>query len=128
MQAWGIALSCGGLAFFLYRRVFPARRGQPLPQPLAFARSLSWNKFYVDELYQALLLRPLGALARAAYKVVDAILIDTVGVRGAAWVTMRTGAFLPYAQTGDAQTYAAVMAAALAAGLLWVLFRFTVTT
>jgi NADH-quinone oxidoreductase subunit L len=36
-----------------------------------------------------------------------------VAVRGTAWVTARAGSILRYFQTGDAQSYAAVMALAL---------------
>ena len=84
VQAWLIALLGAGSAFFLYTRVFPARAGQPLPEALEFARNLSRNKFYVDELYEAVLIRPLKFVARLAYQVLDALLIDTVAVRGTA--------------------------------------------
>jgi hypothetical protein len=48
------------------------------------------NKFYVDEVYDFLIIRPV-ALARVLHRVVDAVLIDN-GVR-AAWV-MANGAML----------------------------------
>jgi NADH-quinone oxidoreductase subunit L len=125
-QAWLIAIGSGALAWFLYSRIFPAKKGQPDGGLLALTKKLTFNKFYVDEVYNAVLIRPTVALSKGLYKVIDAIIIDTVGVRGTAWLTARTGAVLRYFQTGDAQSYAAVMALALAGGLIWALVRFTV--
>ena len=123
VQAWLIALLGAGSAFFLYTRVFPARAGQPLPEALEFARNLSRNKFYVDELYEAVLIRPLKFVARLAYQVLDALLIDTVAVRGTAWVTAQVGSALRMIQTGDVQAYAAIMSAAALGGLVYALTR-----
>jgi NADH-quinone oxidoreductase subunit L len=124
IQAWLIAITGGGLAFFLYMRVFPARRGAPLPGAWEGLRTLSWNKFYVDELYNLVIVRPLSVVARVLWRVVDSIVIDGIAVRGTAWVTARTGAVLRYLQTGDAQAYAAIMALGLAGALVWVLQRY----
>jgi NADH-quinone oxidoreductase subunit L len=121
VQAWVLALIGGGIAFFLYRVYFPKNPG--LPAPLKALQKLSFNKFYIDEIYTFLFVRPVTFLSRLLFRVVDAVLIDGVGVRGTAWVTARTGAVLRYLQTGDAQSYAAVMAFGLAAGLLWALFK-----
>ena len=57
------------------------------------------------------------------FKVIDTLLIDTVAVRGTAWVTVQVGTALRYAQTGDVQSYAAVMALALVGGLAYALIR-----
>ncbi len=57
------------------------------------------------------------------YRVVDALLIDTVAVRGTAWVTTGVGSALRYVQTGDAQAYAAVMALALLGGVIYAIVR-----
>ncbi|GMU59330.1 MAG: NADH-quinone oxidoreductase subunit L [Myxococcaceae bacterium] len=121
VQAWLIAVVAGALAYWVYRRYLPVVK--KLPAALEPLRKLSFNKFYVDELYTALIIRPLTFVARAAHRLVDAVLIDGVMVRGTAWVTKQTGAVLRYLQTGDAQMYAAVMAVALAGGLVWALLR-----
>jgi NADH-quinone oxidoreductase subunit L len=121
LQAWVIAVLAGAAAFWVYRKYLP--QAKALPAALEPFRKLSFNKFFVDELYAAVVIRPLTFLARAAHRVVDAVLIDGVMVRGTAWVTARTGAALRYVQTGDAQMYAAVMAVALAGGLVWALMK-----
>jgi NADH-quinone oxidoreductase subunit L len=71
----------------------------------------------VDELYDRLILRPIGAISFLLHRLVDELLIDTIAVRGTAWVTQRTGSILRYAQSGNAQSYAAVMALALLIGV-----------
>jgi NADH-quinone oxidoreductase subunit L len=117
IQAWVIALVGGGAAFVIYGRrlTFPS-----VLEPL---RKLSFNKFYIDELYNAVIIKPLSLLSRLLFRVLDSIVIDGIGVRGTAWVTGRAGAMLRYLQTGDAQMYAAVMALAVAGGLVWALMR-----
>jgi NADH-quinone oxidoreductase subunit L len=120
--AWAVAAAGTAAAFVLYTRVFPARAGQPLPRALAMAREASRNKFWVDELYDLLIINRIKNVAFFLYRVVDAVVIDTIGVRGTAWVTARLGSILRYTQSGDAQSYAAVMAVALVAGVILALF------
>jgi NADH-quinone oxidoreductase subunit L len=120
IQAWIIAIVSGGLAFFIYRRFLPNGGSLKALEPL---RKFSFNKFYVDEVYDFLIIKPLGFFSRILHRVLDAGLIDGVAVHGTAWVTARTGAVLRYFQTGDAQMYAAVMALAAAGGLVWAIFK-----
>lgn len=121
LQAWVIAVAAGAAAFWVYRRYLP--KAKRLPAAIEPLRKLSLNKFYVDEFYELTVIRPLGFLARAAHRIIDATLIDGVMVRGTAWVTARVGSTLRYLQTGDAQMYAAVMAVGLAGGLVWALLK-----
>jgi NADH-quinone oxidoreductase subunit L len=117
--AWGVALTGGAIAWVLYMKVFPAQAGQPAPAWARGVRRFAVNKFYVDEVYEFLVIRPVKFLSFVLFRVVDALIIDTVLVRGTAWVTTRVGSALRYIQTGDAQAYAAVMALALLGGLLY---------
>jgi NADH-quinone oxidoreductase subunit L len=121
--AWAIALSGATLSLFAYTRFFPARAQATAPAAARFFRRLAQQKFYVDELYELLVVGPIKFLSFLFYKVVDSLLIDTVAVRGTAWVTTQLGAVLRYAQTGDVQSYAAVMALALAGGIAYALFK-----
>ncbi len=123
VQAWVIALAGGAAAGYLYLKYFPSSRRAPAP---AFTRTvLGWarRKFYVDELYDLLIVRPIKFISLVLYKVVDTLLIDTVAVRGTAWVTARAASLLRYVQTGDVQSYAAVMALALMGGAAYALFQ-----
>ncbi|MGQ0504814.1 MAG: NADH-quinone oxidoreductase subunit L [Myxococcaceae bacterium] len=117
-----IAWIGAGSAVFMYMRFFPAWGDKPAPALARALRALAENKFYVDELYDLLLLRPLRRLSNGLFKVVDAALIDTAAVRGTPWVVARVASLLRYFQTGDAQSYATVMALALAGGIAFALF------
>ncbi|MFL5348820.1 MAG: NADH-quinone oxidoreductase subunit L [Hyalangium sp.] len=121
--AWIIVVLGGAAAAFLYLSFFPARAGQPAPAAARWVRRVAQNKFYVDELYEFLIIRPVKFISFVFYRVVDALLIDTVAVRGVAWVTARVGSALRYVQTGDAQAYAAVMALALLGGVIYAIVR-----
>lgn len=120
LQAWIIAIVSGGIAFFIYRRFLPNGGSLKALEPL---RKFSFNKFYVDEVYEFLIIKPLGFLARILHRVVDAVFIDSVAVHGTGWLTTRAGAMLRYLQTGDAQMYAAVMALAASGGIVWAIFK-----
>jgi NADH-quinone oxidoreductase subunit L len=121
--AWAIALVGGGLAAFFYLKYFPSREGQPAPGWARSLRNLSANKFYVDEIYDFLIIRRVRQLSAVFYKVIDALFIDSFLVRGTAWVTARAGSALRYAQTGDVQSYAAVMVIAVLAGVVYALVQ-----
>lgn len=119
IQALIIAWVGGGIAWFVYRRFLPSGGSLKAIEPL---RKFSFNKFYVDEVYDFLIIKPVVFISRILHRVVDAVFIDSVAVQGTAWLTSRTGAVLRYLQTGDAQMYAAIMALAAAGGLAWALF------
>jgi len=123
--AWAVAMAGFILAWVVYRRWLPSRAGKPLPPVLAGFWRAARAKFYVDEIYEILFVRPFVALSNVLYKVVDAGLIDGVAVGGTAGVLRRVGSWLRYTQTGNAQNYATVMAVGLlvsiAVVLTWVL-------
>jgi NADH-quinone oxidoreductase subunit L len=113
----------GGLAaalLYVWRPALPARiRGALRP-----IHKLVEAKYYVDELYDRVFVRPLVATSeRVLYRFLDAGLIDGVLVNGAA-ATLRglTSGLLKYAQSGFAQSYLGWMALGTA-GLLYFLVR-----
>jgi NADH-quinone oxidoreductase subunit L len=123
--AWAVALVGGAAGWLVYRWWLPARAGKPLPSPIALFWRWARAKFYVDELYDYLLIRPFTLLSKGLYKIVDAGLIDGAAVGGTALVLRRLGGWLRYTQTGNAQNYATVMAVGLLISigvvLTWVL-------
>jgi NADH-quinone oxidoreductase subunit L len=104
-----IAALGAGLAWLLYHR------RPELPDRIAHSLrglyGLVWNKYYVDEIYGFLIVRPLVRVSDAVlYRVVDARLIDGVGVNGvAALVRGVAERGLKYVQTGFVQSYVFVM-------------------
>jgi NADH-quinone oxidoreductase subunit L len=118
--AVGAAVAGAALAWLLYvsRPELPDKIAASL-RPLY---GLVWNKYYVDEIYHALVVRPLVAVSdRLLYRTVDARVIDGVGVNGVAGAVRALGdRALKHLQSGYAQSYVFVMVvgAILLVGLL----------
>ncbi|MBI1966434.1 MAG: NADH-quinone oxidoreductase subunit L, partial [Gemmatimonadetes bacterium] len=67
---------------------------------------LLWKKWYVDELYDALFVRPLVWLSRNVFwKAIDAGLVDEVAVNGTARVSRALGWVGSKLQTGQVGFY-----------------------
>jgi NADH-quinone oxidoreductase subunit L len=115
--AWGLAFVGTAIAVAMYRQAFA---GAPTTLATTFPRlyRLAVDKFRVDELYDAAILRPIKWVAWALWKVVDVFLIDGLLVNGVARTAGVFGRLLRVSQNGDVQRYAAVMAVA-AALILW---------
>jgi NADH-quinone oxidoreductase subunit L len=103
--AVGIALAGTGLAWLLYIRK-PGVPGWLAAHLSGLYRTLH-NKYYVDEFYDAVIVRPLVALSdRVLYRVIDARMIDGIGVNGLARGVRAIAADgLKYAQSGLTQSY-----------------------
>src|SRR5262249_55058085 len=81
------------------------------------------NKLYVDEFYGAAIVRPLWALARGMWRVVDHTIIDGLFVNGIPALIAWVGTMARRFQNGDVQRYAAVTALGVAALLYVFLVR-----
>ena len=109
--AWVIALAGFGLAFVLYQRNAIAKLAPMFQKGAGKAvYDVVANKFYVDEIYDALIVKPFRGLCFVVWQVVDVFAIDTLGVKLTATLVDMTGKSLRYVQNGDVQRYAAVMA------------------
>jgi NADH-quinone oxidoreductase subunit L len=73
------------------------------------------DKFRVDELYGAVIIRPLRKFALALFRVVDRVLIDQILVGGVAALVDVLGRVSRAFQAGDAQRYMAAFAIGAAA-------------
>ena len=78
-----------------------------------------YNKWYFDELYDVLLVKPSFWLGRIFWKMGDEGTIDRFGPDGVAAVVAGTGAIARRAQSGYLYTYALVMLLGLAAAATW---------
>jgi NADH-quinone oxidoreductase subunit L len=98
-----------GLAYMFYGGGYrePARKfAEAFPGFVSLVR----DKFRVDELYGLIIIRPLRALSRGLFLLVDRILIDQVMVHGVALVVDIAGRISRTFQVGDVQRYLAVFA------------------
>src|SRR5690606_27419754 len=92
------------LAVFLLK---PARLGTAEAHPAytgGFDRLL-YHKWYVDELYDAVVVRPVYALSRGFSTIIDRGLIDGI-VDGSGRLAQGVGLMIGRVQTGQLNTYA----------------------
>ena len=101
-----------GLAYVMYvmRPELPARMAAAVPRVYDFVL----NKWYFDELYDRIFVRPAGRLARLLWQVGDATLIDGVP-NGIAALTTDGSAQVVRIQTGSIAVYAFTMLIGLVA-------------
>lgn len=83
------------------------------------AHVLLYGKWFVDEIYQFVVIGPLRMFASLCAVVIDPWLIDGAAVRGSSLTVLGVGKMLSKIQTGNVQAYATVLVAAVAAILLW---------
>jgi NADH-quinone oxidoreductase subunit L len=122
----GIALLGIALAWFIYSKA----RGM-IPMVLAMKsrifdflmRTVS-NKYYVDELYDLVIVRPIHAVSETIlFRMVDVRIIDGA-VNGIARIVEGTAMnVIRRLQTGVAQTYALAMTAGMVAVILYIALR-----
>jgi NADH-quinone oxidoreductase subunit L len=119
-----IALAFLGIAlawFFFVRSPAAADTVASAAGPL---HTLLLNKYYVDEVYDALFVRPTVALSRGLlWKVVDAEVIDGA-VNGAGSVVQTGAAWLRRLQTGSVKVYAASLLLGVVLILGYYVWRF----
>jgi NADH-quinone oxidoreductase subunit L len=122
LMAVSSLVAAGGIAiasFFFLRRKDAAGA---LAERLAGVRTLLVNKYYIDEIYDAAIVRPIRiASERGLWKIVDVKIIDGA-VNGAAEVVAASGVLMRRLQTGSVRAYAASLffgAVAILSYYLW---------
>ena len=92
-------------AWYAYiRNPIPGKPSQQFPRV-----PFLYNKWYFDELYDFLFVRPAQWLGRVFWKHGDVGLIDRFGPNGAAWVVAQGTRYAQKVQTGYLYSYALVM-------------------
>jgi len=82
-----------------------------------------YNKWYFDELYNAVFIRPAFWLGRVLWKRGDGGIIDRFGPNGAAWLVQRGARVAVRFQSGYLYSYALVMLFGLTAAISWAIAR-----
>ena len=107
MAAIAVTVAFIGFLIALYLYILKPNAAKKLAAGLRPIRTLLWNKYYVDELYGALIIGPLIWISRnVLWKVIDVGLIDGT-VNGAAFVSRGVGGGLRRMQGGNTRSYAA---------------------
>ncbi|HEV8582916.1 MAG TPA: NADH-quinone oxidoreductase subunit L [Thermoanaerobaculia bacterium] len=100
-----VALGGIFLAWRTYGRDAGLEKGGAWAQRFPAVHRLLVNKYYVDEIYDRLIVKPLAALSRGFWKIVDTLLIDTLIVNGSAFVAELVGSVGRLSTTGNIRTY-----------------------
>jgi NADH-quinone oxidoreductase subunit L len=103
----GISLALAVVSIVLTANALRQRRYRPAtesPEPAGLTRLL-YRKWYVDEIYDALVVRPVLATSRALWRFIDQGLIDGA-VNGAGRVAAALGWVGSRLQSGEVNTYA----------------------
>jgi len=81
-----------------------------------------YNKWYFDELYNFLFVKPAFWLGRIFWQKGDVGTIDRFGPNGAAWLVQQGAVVAKKVQSGYLYSYALIMLLGLVAAITWVLF------
>jgi NADH-quinone oxidoreductase subunit L len=121
----GVSVAVAVIGWLIARRFYVGDDAFAEPRRLAkglpIVHKLLLNKYWIDEVYDAVVVRPLYHLAIFFWRVVDELIIDTLFVNGAAFTVELTGDVLRFIQTGNVRNYALAVAAAVLAlaAVLW---------
>jgi NADH-quinone oxidoreductase subunit L len=115
-----LAIAGAALAYTLYVRL----PGIPMVMAWRLRRAyeLLLNKYWVDELYDAIIVRPYVRVSTVLWKVVDQDLIDGF-VNGLAGAVGANGNLWRHAQTGNVQHYALAFLGGVVAVLAYYVMR-----
>jgi NADH:ubiquinone oxidoreductase subunit 5 (subunit L)/multisubunit Na+/H+ antiporter MnhA subunit len=92
-----------------------------LKENLVTLYQLSLNKWYIDEIYNAILAVLMGFF-RTSWKLFERVIIEGIVINGLAWRgTEVVGEVLKTQQSGKIQNYAMVMVLALAGAIVWLI-------
>ena len=114
-----VLLALGGLAGAAYVYGGPAQRAEALQQRFAGIHRWLSGKYFVDELYERLINRPLVWVSdRVFLRLGDRQLIDGT-LNGLAALGQRSAGWLARVQTGQLHLYALLVLGGIIAALLW---------
>ena len=116
----GISVGAALLAISIAYVTYVSRKVLPISdaENRSFLSKLSYHKFYIDEVYEALITHPLDAISTFFYKVVDKLGIDGL-VNGAGTTAKEASKTLRLIQTGNVGFYIFMMVAGIVALLIY---------
>ena len=105
------------IAWYAYIRnpKFPAA----VVEQIGVVHTFVYNKWYFDELYDFLFVKPAFWLGRLFWKQGDQGIIDRFGPNGAAWVVAKGSTYAQKIQSGYLNSYALVMLLGLVGAISW---------
>jgi len=123
----GLAVVAALLGWFIAHRMYSARPETPerLAASMSGSYKLLLHKYWIDELYGAVIVKPILATSRFVLEWI----VDVAILGGAAWllggIATLGGAILQRWQSGNLRSYAAWLTAGAAVVLLYVLWAYS---
>jgi NADH-quinone oxidoreductase subunit L len=105
LMVLSLAIATAGI--LLARNLFAGGpdKGGAWAEKFPTAHRVLAHKYYVDEFYDAAIVRPLAAFSRFCWKIIDSIVVDGT-IRLGAFVTELAGDFGKFTTTGNVRNYA----------------------
>jgi len=113
-----IAVIGTGSAFYLY--LGKNKILDKFNKMFEWAVSITQNKFFIDEIYEYLIIKPLYSISKFIFKYIDKKAIDEWAVDGSAKFTMKFAAAFSRFQTGNIQDYISALIAGAAVFALYI--------
>ncbi len=110
LMATSVGIATAGIwfAYTLYAQG-PSSAAKEWAERLSAWYKLSYGKYFVDEIYDALIVRPLRFIGGLCYQVGDQLVIDGLGVSGVATVVGAAGNRVRVWHNGNVRRYLAVL-------------------
>ncbi len=118
LMAASVLAAVTALVYAYVKYVKNAHVPMPDESKRGFLANISFHKFYLDEIYDALFRKPLDLISRFFYKVVDKKIIDGL-VNGFGWSATEGSKSLRLLQSGNVGFYIFMMVFAIIALLLY---------
>ena len=117
-----MGISVGGVLIAITIAYFRYIRQSHVPVPDEAKRSaignISYHKFYLDEIYDAVIRKPLDSISGFFFKIVDKKIIDGI-VNGFGWGASESGKGLRLVQSGNVGFYIFMMVIGIISLLLY---------
>ncbi|HVR89590.1 MAG TPA: NADH-quinone oxidoreductase subunit L [Novosphingobium sp.] len=124
MVKWApFAVMLTGLAIAWYAYLRNPRFPAIFVEQFTVLHRFVFNKWYFDELYDLIFVRPAFWIGRQFWKLGDVGIIDRFGPNGAAWVVAQGSTYARKLQSGYLYSYALVMLLGLVGAVSWAIAR-----
>jgi NADH-quinone oxidoreductase subunit L len=110
-----VSVAVAGVAILIAFITYVSKKAVPAEESAALSplHKLVYNKYYIDEIYDALIVRPVMWLSTGLHRFVEKGIIDPI-VNGFGKVTLAGGRNLRYLQTGAIGFYIFAMVISIA--------------
>jgi NADH-quinone oxidoreductase subunit L len=110
------------IVIFFARHLFVTKQRVPLSDedPMPLAKEVIYNKFYVDELYQIFIVKPIFSFSRLMQKFVEKLGINGF-INSVADIIIKLGNALKITQSGATSKYIIVMVLAM---VIFIIYKF----